>query len=57
VSAWLTEAAETVLIEREAPERRRFEAEHGIDRRAQLASAEYVLREDRAAAAGTASAN
>lgn len=52
VSAWLTEAAKTALIEREAAERRRREAEHGIDRQAQLARAETALREDRARAAG-----
>lgn len=52
VSAWLTEAAKTVLIEREAAERRRLEAERGIDRQAQLTRAEAALREDRAAAAG-----
>ena len=52
VSAWLTEAAKTVLVEREAADRRRHEAEHGIDRQAQLARAEAALREDRARAAG-----
>ncbi len=52
VSAWLTEAAKTVLIEREAAERRRWETEQGIDRRAQLDRAEAALREDRARAAG-----
>jgi len=52
VSAWLTEAAKTVLVEREAADRRAQEAEHGIDRQAQLARAEAALREDRARAAG-----
>jgi hypothetical protein len=52
MSAWLTEAAKTVLIEREAAERRRWEAGQGIDRQAQLDRAEAALREDRARAAG-----
>jgi hypothetical protein len=52
VSAWLTEAAKTVLIEREAAERRRWEAGRGIDRQAQLDRAEAALRQDRARAAG-----
>jgi hypothetical protein len=45
-------AAKTVIIEREAAERRQYEAEHGIDRPAQLERAEAALREDRGGARG-----
>jgi hypothetical protein len=47
VSAFLVDAAKTVIIQREAAERRQYEAEHGVDRSAQLERAEAALREDR----------
>lgn len=47
VSAFLVDAAKTVIIQREAAERIKYEVEHGIDRRAQLERAEAALREDR----------
>ena len=52
VSAFLVDAAKTVIIQREAAERRRYEAEHGIDRAAQLERSEAALREDRRRAGG-----
>lgn len=52
VSAFLVDAAKTVIIQREAAERRQYEAEHGIDRAAQLERSETALREDRHRARG-----
>lgn len=52
VSTFMAEAAKTVIATREAEARRRYEAEHGIDREAQLAAADAALREDRARARG-----
>lgn len=54
VSGWLVEAAKTVLTEREAAARRRWEAGHGIDRRAQLDAADAEFAADRARKAGQA---
>jgi hypothetical protein len=51
VSAFLADAAKTVIIEREAAERRQYEAGHGIDRRAQVETAEREFLNDRAAMA------
>jgi hypothetical protein len=52
VSAFMVDAAKTVIATREATERRQHEAEHGIDREAQLARAEAALRKDRRQARG-----
>ncbi len=52
VSAFLVDAAKTVIIGREAEERRHYEQARGIDRRAQIGAAEQEFLADRARRAG-----
>lgn len=49
VSEFMAEAAKTSIIRREATERRAYEQEQGIDRRAQMEEAEEEFLADRAA--------